>query len=71
MQAFRSEGEARRWSEANDRPPGALFSPEQLWQLAQVWYDDRLDLDWRRRTPEERQELLASCGLTGPFWEIG
>lgn len=71
MQAFRSEGEARRWAEANDRPLGAVFPPEQLWKLAKVWYDDRLGLDWRRRTVEERQALLASCGLTGTFWKIG
>lgn len=71
MQAFRSEGEARRWADANDRSKGAVFAPEQLWRLAQIWYDDRLDLDWVRRTEEERQKLLASCGLTGPFWEIG
>ena len=71
MQAFRSEGEVKRWTQANDQPVGAVFSPEQLWRLAQVWYDDRFDLDWRRRTAEERQRLLESCGLTGPFWEIG
>lgn len=70
MQAFRSEGEARRWAEANGRPLGAIFPPQQLWRLARAWYDDRLDLDWQRRTASERQGLLASCGLTGRFWEI-
>ena len=41
-----------------------------MWALARRWYDDRLDLDWRRRTPAERQAILDAVGLTGPFWSL-
>lgn len=70
MLAFRSEGEVRRWCDARDLPLGAIFSPGTLWRLAEVWYDDRLDLDWKRRTVEERQDLLERAGLRGEFWRI-
>jgi len=29
-----------------------------------------LDLDWRRRTPAERQAVLDVVGLTGAFWSL-
>jgi len=50
---------------------GSIFSPEQLWRLGRTWWDDRLELDWRRKTVPERQELLRSAGLTGEFWQLG
>ena len=42
----------------------------QLEPLAAAWYGDRLDPDWRPRTRDESQRLLAAAGLTGPFWEL-
>jgi hypothetical protein len=41
-----------------------------LQELARVWYGDRMDPDWRPRTRDESQRLLASVGLVGPFWEL-
>jgi hypothetical protein len=35
-----------------------------------AWYDDRLDLNWRRRTIPERQAILDAVGLDGPFWRL-
>ena len=35
-----------------------------------AWYGDRLSSEWRRRTPEEAQGVLAGLGLTGDFWEL-
>ncbi len=70
MQLFRSEDEVDKWSEVKGHPKGAVFSPAQLWDLAQGWYDDRLDFDWRRKTLDERQGILTAVGLTGDFWEL-
>jgi hypothetical protein len=42
----------------------------RLWALASRWYDDRLSLDWQRRTPEQRQAIFAEVGLTGEFWSL-
>ncbi len=70
MQVFRSEDDVKAWSAATGHKVGLVFEPGQLWELASKWYDDRLDLRWRRRTPAERQAILDSVGLTGPDWAI-
>ena len=70
MQLFRSEEEVDEWAESTGHPKGAVFSPGQLWDLARGWYDDRLDLNWRRRTVAERQAILTAVGLIGEFWNL-
>ena len=60
----------RRWCAERGAQPGAIVSLEQTWALARRWYDDRLRLDWRRRTPAERQVILDAVGLSGPFWSL-
>jgi hypothetical protein len=60
----------RRWCAERDLPQGATVPLAQLWELARRWYDDRLEPDWRRRTPAERQAILDAVGLTGPFWSL-
>jgi Alkylmercury lyase len=70
MLAFRSEEHVGRWSEQRHIPVGALFTPEQMWQLAHAWYADRLTPDWRRRTPKESESLFSEIGLTGEFWRL-
>ena len=66
MQLFPSEDAVKTWSAATGNPPGLVFQPAQLWDLARLWCDDRLDLRWKRRTPAERQTILDRVGLTGP-----
>jgi hypothetical protein len=70
MLAFRSEEHIDRWRELQCLPRGAVFTPQQLWRLAQAWYSHRLDPDWRRRSPEETQAVFAEIGLTGDFWRL-
>lgn len=70
MQAFRSEGEIDRWCALQGRTRSAGFTPATLWRLASIWYDDRLDRNWRRHTVAERQALLTSVGLEGEAWRI-
>jgi len=41
---------------------------EQAWRLAVAWYSDRLDLAWRRNTPEETEATFREVGLTSAFW---
>ena len=59
-----------RWAAATDHRKGAVLEPETLWQLARRWYDDRLELDWCRRTIPERQAILDQLGLIGDFWDL-
>jgi hypothetical protein len=57
-------------SEAEVPDSGATMSVVQLNGLARAWYGDRMDPDWRPRTRDESQRLLADAGLTGAFWEL-
>jgi hypothetical protein len=49
---------------------GAALPVEQLQRLAQRWYGDRLDPDWRPRTREQSQAIFEDVGLTGEFWRL-
>jgi hypothetical protein len=56
-----------------EEPPvatGATIGARQLWQLAQAWYGNRFDAQWRPRTRDEAQQVLASVGLTDAFWQL-
>lgn len=55
---------------ADEVSDGALLSMPQLWSLAAAWYGDRLDPEWRPRTREDSQRVLADVGLVGEFWEL-
>ena len=71
MLLFRSEEHVDRWCSSWGLPRGASLSLDQTWRLAHAWYSqDRRDPAWRRRTVEETESLLASLGLTEPFWNL-
>ena len=70
MSLFRSEEDVHAWCEKRQMATGATFDLERLWRLATVWYDDRLDLQWKRRTVAERQVVLEDVGLRGSFWRL-
>ena len=50
---------------------GELVDLTTLRTLADRWYGNRLDPDWRPRTLAESQAILDSVGLTGDFWCLG
>ena len=70
MLAFRSEEHVDSWCEAKRIPRGALLTIRQLWGLARAWYGDRLSEQWRRKTPEEAEQIFEEVGLSGPFWKL-
>jgi hypothetical protein len=71
MLLFRSEEHVDRWCERRGVSRGATMTLDQQWRLAQAWHGpDRRDPSWRRRTVDETETLLASIGLTGPFWSF-
>jgi len=63
MLLFRSEEEI-------GEPRGGVMTTAQLHNLAQRWYGDRLDPEWRPRTVQQSQAILGSVGLTGAFWRL-
>ena len=70
MLAFRSEEHVERWCRSRRIPVGAVLTLEQVWQLGQAWYSDKLSPDWQRATPEEEEAAFARIGLTGDFWRL-
>ena len=70
MLLFRDEEHVDRWCAARDLVRGAVITPQQAWQLAHGWYKDKVSPEWRRHTVDETEALLASIGLTGPFWDL-
>ncbi len=70
MLLFRSEEHVRSWYQKQGISTGAILTLEQQWELARVWYTDRMSADWRRRTPAEVEALFAALGLTGEFWGL-
>jgi len=59
-----------RWLAKSGREKGVVLSIEQVWRLARAWYADPRSPTWRFRTRDENQAVLASVGLTGPFWQL-
>ncbi len=68
MNLFRSEEHVVRW--LGDRRPGTTVPIRTLVALANAWYGDRLDPEWRPRSLEDSQAILAAHGLTGEFWRL-
>jgi hypothetical protein len=69
MLLFRSEDHLHRWLAG--RRKGATISLTKLAELAEAWWGDRLDPEWRPHTREGNQAILTRLGLTGPFWDLG
>jgi len=71
MLLFRSEEHVERWGRQWSLPRGAVMTPERTWRLALAWFGPNRRLpEWRRPSLEETERLLASLGLTGPFWNL-
>ena len=70
MLLFRSERHVEQWAAQRGHRRGAVLGVEQLWDLARAWYGTRMHPGWRRRTPEEAQQVFGDLGLTGDFWRL-
>ena len=68
MQLFRSEEHLDRWLDG--RPRGAIIPIGTLCDLANRWWDDRLEPDWRPHAPGQNQAILDDLGLAGEFWRL-
>ena len=65
---FRSEEDVDRWCAATGEPRGETVPLQQIWQLSQLWYGNRMDPDFRGRTPDQVVEVFKQAGLTSEFW---
>ena len=69
MLLFRSEESVNRWCQAKRLPRRPFVSLDQLWQLAVIWYGNRLTPESRRPAADEMVSVFTSIGLIGPFWD--
>ncbi len=69
MLLFRSEETVRAWCKARGVPQRPLISLEQLWQLAVIWYENRLTEESRRPGADDMVEIFERVGLEGLFWD--
>ena len=70
MLLFRSEEHIEAWYRPRGIPKGVTLTLEQQWELARIWYADRISPDWRRRKPGEAQAVFEGLGLKGDFWRV-
>jgi hypothetical protein len=70
MLLFRSREHIDTWYRRRGIATGAALTLHQQWELARIWYADRMAPDWRPRTPAEGETVFASLGLTGEFWRL-
>jgi hypothetical protein len=71
MLVFRSEGHLESWLVSDDNPRGEAMTLDKQWELAKRWFEGRHLPQWKRRTPEEAEELFREVGLTSDFWRMG
>jgi hypothetical protein len=69
MLLFRSEESVDGWCAANGLARRPLVTLPQLWQLAVIWYGNRLTPGARRPAADEMVSIFGSLGLTDPFWD--
>jgi hypothetical protein len=67
---FRSEDSIEQWCNAHHLPRGATLSLEQIWDLAQRWYQNRLSPNYRGRSAAQAEAIFTAVGLEGPFWHF-
>jgi hypothetical protein len=68
MLFFRSEETLSEWLASKNATHGAVLTISELWDLSQLWYQDRLSTDYHGRTLEQVQEIFKEAGLTSDFW---
>lgn len=70
MLLFRSEENITAWCRQQQMPLGQILSLEQVWQLSQRWYADRLSQQFKGRSAAEIKSIFQRVGLTNSFWHL-
>ena len=52
-----------------NRQKGAVLTLETVWELAQLWYRDRMAEDFRGRTLDSVKGIFQQLDLRGEFWK--
>jgi len=67
---FREESEIDVWCTTHGRERGAILTLEQVWELATLWYSDRMQSDFRGRTADSARQIFKQMQFNDSFWEF-
>ena len=70
MLLFRAEENIEEWVRTTGEKRGECLTLQKVWELSQMWYHNRMSLDYRGRTVEEVHAIFESVGLTSSFWKF-
>lgn len=70
MLIFKDENEINEWCKQHNKPKGEVLPIQQVWELAQIWYGNYLDKDFKRKTKEIAENMFEQVGLTSNFWKL-
>jgi hypothetical protein len=51
-------------------PRGELLPYELVWELAKLWYKDRLSPGFKGRSLAEARQIFVQLGLVNQFWQV-
>ena len=57
-----------RWCQAKQADRGEVLPVGRVWDLSQLWYEDRLLPEYRGRSLAEVEAIFRRVGLLSPFW---
>ena len=46
------------------------MSVETCWRLSQLWYADRMQVDWQAKSAATIKRIFDSVGLIEDFWSL-
>ena len=70
MLIFKDEKEIDEWCKNHNKPKGEVLPIQQVWELAQIWYGNYLDTDFKRKTKEIAESMFEQVGLTSNFRKL-
>jgi hypothetical protein len=56
------------WRQRRSLARGEVLSIAQTWNLAKLWYSNRLSPGFHGRTAAQAEKLFREAGLTSPYW---
>ena len=71
MLFFQSEDALQEWLASNRAECGEVLSIQQLWDLSQRWYANRMASDYHGRTVDQVLQIFKEVGLNSEFWQTG
>jgi hypothetical protein len=67
---FSSHSQVDEWCARHGFPRGETIDIATGVALSRNWFGDYMEPSWRRKSPDEAQQVFRSLGLTSPFWRL-